>query len=168
MIALGAGLLLYALSSAADTGDHLYLECSAEFTYTGGPGCLKLYFEPELKGYMIEDSGEPAQPLEPGLKEDFLIFITPRIPIAVPRKDYEKKDSWNYKEIFAFSKAKRHFSAEILGVPIAADIIEVKDIRKHHVLSFWYSPSKGVQAIVLGSELYYCSKSPCLFESPVD
>ena len=166
MIALSVSLLLYgAFSSAVAEDGYSYLDCSAETTYSGGPGCFHLHFERDLKGFMIEDNGEAAQALEPNVQKEFFIFITSQIPIAIPRKGYEKKDSWNYKEIFVFSKVVRHFTAEILGVRIAADIIEVRDNRKNHVLTFWYSPDKGVQAIMLGSKPYYCSKSPCLFEA---
>jgi hypothetical protein len=163
---------------------YMYKNCASSIN---GPtalvDCKILFISKDLKYIQVSDVFEDGISAKPD-KNFFVVRSATIAPIAIPKENYDAKSSWTF---FGrkFIKARKDMDTLVQGekadvIVVIKNIDRIKNIDTNEninsidlldniEMSFWYSQSRGIEAIAFDyhhytPEVYYCSRKPCLFE----
>ena len=161
--------------------EYLYLDCANSYYAPMLVKCGELSINRGLANVYVGEIFEEGLAVETG--GDYLALKSDNVPIAIPASDYDRKDTWVYSgwKYFKYKKGVRTLSSgktadaivvvgnlEALGGPERVVNADAADAARNIVLTFWYHPTRGVEAIGVtehagAKAAYYCVERPCLF-----
>jgi hypothetical protein len=167
--ALGAG------GSPGD--DYQYRDCADHSTGIVLLECAKLSVSSSLKDVYVHDQFEEGLLADPD--SEFYVLRSSNLPIVVPKNDYQSTSEWVYQDK-KYLKLKKGVATLVpgqttdvivaigrldqLGGALKVTDIGRLEVLQNVVLTFWYTPERGVEAIGVGnSNVYFCARKPCLF-----
>lgn len=174
-------VVLFAAESSADEAGYEYVDCSSQAAGILLTGCKRIAINSALTSVFVGDVFEDG--IKRSEDREFLAIEGKLLPLAVPRVDYNNRDSWG-RGTYRYVKIKKNYKlfpqnelGDVVAIVSDVDKMDPSDsvnnvndyfLLKNTKITFLYSEDRGVLAIGIedrgdSGSVYWCASKRCLF-----